>query len=441
MKYRYENILQRLKFEAPIYLLGLGIVLVVDAIGKFEIPFGPGKFIIFPLFFAIIIGILTGPSVLKIMHKERVFAASGLIVVGIGPLIARIGIAAGKDIMTVIEAGPALLMQEFGNLFTIFLALPLAILLGLKRESIGATHSINRETNLALVNDLYGAHSAEAHGALGVYIVGGLFGTIFFGFMVSILAATGWFHPLALGMSSGVGAFIMMSTGVVTLGETFPEFAQQIEVLAGMSETLSGVTGIYMALFIGLPLATKLYNTLEPKMRKISLKPVKINDQERETDPLPQGARLSEYAMVITISIIAITMSNTLFYKVDFLTSFKGATILGGITWLGFVAKRFIPLKKLPVVAYCAIIGLLLALPVSPVAKYITFIVEYGKGINFLAPLSIVGVYAGISISNTLKLFAKQSWRIIIVACFVMLGTYVGSAIIAQIMLSITGQI
>ncbi len=64
MKYRYESLLERVKFEAPIYIIGLLVVLIVDAIGKFEIPFGPGKFIIFPLFFAIIIGLLTGPATL-----------------------------------------------------------------------------------------------------------------------------------------------------------------------------------------------------------------------------------------------------------------------------------------------------------------------------------------------------------------------------------------
>lgn len=55
-----------------------------------------------------------------------------------------------------IQAGPALLLQEIGNPGTIFFALPLALLLSLKREAIGATHSINRETNLALITDMYG---------------------------------------------------------------------------------------------------------------------------------------------------------------------------------------------------------------------------------------------------------------------------------------------
>ena len=84
----------------------------------------------------------------------------------------------------------ALLLQEIGNLGTIFLALPIALLLGLKREAIGATHSINRESNLALITDMFGPDSPETRGSLSIYIVGGMIGTIYFGFLASMSAAT-----------------------------------------------------------------------------------------------------------------------------------------------------------------------------------------------------------------------------------------------------------
>ena len=84
------------------------------------------------------------------MKSKEVKAASKLVIVAICPFIAKLGINAGASLETVVSAGPALLLQEFGNLGTILLAMPLAILLGMKREAIGATHSINRESNLAL---------------------------------------------------------------------------------------------------------------------------------------------------------------------------------------------------------------------------------------------------------------------------------------------------
>lgn len=42
-----------------------------------------------------------------------------------------------------------MILQEFGNLGTVFIGVPVAIYLGLKRETIGAAHSIAREPNVA----------------------------------------------------------------------------------------------------------------------------------------------------------------------------------------------------------------------------------------------------------------------------------------------------
>ena len=100
--------------------------------------------------------------------------------------------------------------------------------MGLKREAIGATHSINRETNLALITDMYGPDSPETRGSLSIYVVGGMMGTIYFGFMVSVIAALGVFHPFALAMSSGVGAGIMMASATASLTAIYPEMAEPV---------------------------------------------------------------------------------------------------------------------------------------------------------------------------------------------------------------------
>lgn len=213
--------------------------------------------------------------------KERLKAASKLVVVAICPFIAKLGINAGASLETVISAGPALLLQEFGNLGTILLAMPLALLLGMKREAVGATHSINRESNLALITDVYGPDSPEARGSLSIYVVGGMIGTVYFGFMVSVIAVLGIFHPYALGMASGAGAGIMMASAVASLTEIFPAMADQISALASASETISGIDGIYMSLFIGLPLCNWLYRVLEPKIGRFGEKRKQKKTEER----------------------------------------------------------------------------------------------------------------------------------------------------------------
>lgn len=265
----YNSVRERLKAEYKIFLLAFLFILIADTIGQIKIPFGAGTFILFPIFYAIILGVLSGPQVLKLVNRKEVKAASKLVIVAICPFIAKLGINAGASIETVISAGPALFLQEIGNLGTLFLAMPLALLLGLKREAIGATHSINRETNLALITDMYGPDSPEARGSLSIYVVGGMVGTIYFGFMAAVVAAFNIFHPYALGMASGVGAGIMMASATASLTEIYPEMAEQISALASTSETLSGIDGIYVAMFIAIPLCNWLYKHLEPKIAKL----------------------------------------------------------------------------------------------------------------------------------------------------------------------------
>ncbi len=187
-------------------------VVIADSIGQIKIPVGKGTFILFPIFYAIILGVCSGPQVLKLVDNRHVKAASKLVVVGIAPFIAKMGITAGSNIDTILNAGPALLVHGFGNLLGPVLALPVAILLGMKREAVGACHSINREYHMALINNIYGPDSAEARGSLSIYIVGGMVGTIYFGLMASFVGMTGLFHPQALGLASGVGAGIMMAS-------------------------------------------------------------------------------------------------------------------------------------------------------------------------------------------------------------------------------------
>lgn len=265
-KMMYGSLSERIRAEYKLFILALIFVAVADSIGRVSIPLKIGTFILFPIFYSLILGMTTGPQCFKILKTDEVKAASKLVLVCICPFIVKLGINAGANLNVVLSAGPALLIQEIGNLGTILFAMPVAIMLGLKREAIGATHSINRESNLALATDVFGVDSPETRGSLSVYIVGGMIGTIYFGILASLVAHTGLFHPFALALASGVGAGIMMASATASLSIIYPEMASQISALASASETLSGITGIYVAIFVGIPLTKKLYNFLEPKL-------------------------------------------------------------------------------------------------------------------------------------------------------------------------------
>lgn len=108
-----------------------------------------------------------------------------------------------------------------------------------------------------------------------------------------------------------------------------------------------------------------------------------------------------------------------------------------GISLAGVVASRLIPLK-LPVVAYVSVIGLLVASPLCPARE---FVIEASGKINFTAPLTMVGAYAGISIGDQVRTFLKQGWKMILIGIFVMTGTFICSAAVSQIVMQLTGTI
>lgn len=279
--YAYSSLKERIRAEWKVYLLAFLFILIADNIGQIEIPFGKGKFILFPIFYAIILGVISGPQVTKIVNNKHVKAASKLVVVGIAPFIVKLGITAGANIETIWNAGPAVLLHGFGNLFGIFLALPVALLLGMKRESVGACFSINREYHMALINNIYGPDSAEERGSLSIYIVGGMIGTIYFGLLTSAVAMTGLFEPEALGLASGVGAGIMMASSSASLCAIYPDAAETIKTLASVGETMAGITGIYINMFLAIPLCDKLYQILEPRIGRLGRKGKESRKGER----------------------------------------------------------------------------------------------------------------------------------------------------------------
>ena len=147
--------------------------------------------------------------------------------------------------------------------------------------------------------------------------------------------------------------------------------------------------------------------------------------------------RYAEWGILLVISGLGIALANFIGFDVGFMDSLPGILVLLGISAAAVVVSKILPLK-LPIVAYCSIIGLLAASPICPARE---FVIAAANGINFTAPLTLVGAYAGISIGDQIKSFVKQGWKMIIVGVLVMTGTFPGSAAIAQVVLSLTNAI
>ncbi|WP_273127760.1 DUF3100 domain-containing protein [Bacillus weihaiensis] len=242
------------------------IVLVTEWIGIHQFSLGPGVILLLPMLYAILIGL--GLYFTPIIKEKQAKNAEPLIVLGVTLLIAKIGVIIGPSLPKIIEAGPALLLQEFGNLGTIFIALPIAVALGMKRESIGMTHSVAREPNVGLIVDKFGFNSAEGRGVMAIYIFGTVFGAVFMGLISGFLATITPLHPLSFAMASGIGSGSMMAAASGSLVAAFPALETDIIAFAGASNLLSLSTGLYMSIFIGLPLTEKMYDLLTKRREK-----------------------------------------------------------------------------------------------------------------------------------------------------------------------------
>lgn len=260
--------------HARTHLTVLLIVVVAELIGTITVPFGPGEVVLLPMLFAVVFGVVVSYSVLgryvpplrRIVSEEVSAISSPLLILALMPLGVKYGTLVGPSFEQLVDSGLAFVLQEFGNLGTIFLALPLALLLGLKREAVGGAVSIAREPTLGVVTDKYGIESPEGRGVLGTYLTGTVLGTIFFGLLGGYAPATG-LHPLALAMACGTGSASMMTACSASLAAAVPGAAvsdEQILSFAATSNLLTGITGLYLVLFVGLPTINALYARLEP---------------------------------------------------------------------------------------------------------------------------------------------------------------------------------
>jgi len=250
-----------------LHVLVLAFTIAAELVGIVKIPIGIGAILLLPLLYSFVLGLLANPNITalgrKFIGSDEVKAATPLIVIAIMPFIAKFGTTIGPAIDKIISAGPALLAQEIGNLGTIILAFPIAVLvLRMGREAIGATFSIAREPNIAIIADRYTLKSKEGAGVLGVYVVGTLAGTFIFAVMASILATTDILDIRALAMACGVGSGSMMASCTGALTNAMPSMEDEIVALAGASNLLTYATGLYVGLFIALPMVNWAYRTL-----------------------------------------------------------------------------------------------------------------------------------------------------------------------------------
>lgn len=146
--------------------------------------------------------------------------------------------------------------------------------------------------------------------------------------------------------------------------------------------------------------------------------------------------KLSHSLIVLLITAAITVIGNFAGYGVGVLEALPGILILVAIAFAGILLNKLIPI--LPSVAYIVTLSTILTVPGVPGAETIA---HYTSKVNFLALATPILAYAGIYTGKNLDALKQTGWRIVVLAIFVMIGTYVGSAVIAEIILRLLGQI
>lgn len=143
--------------------------------------------------------------------------------------------------------------------------------------------------------------------------------------------------------------------------------------------------------------------------------------------------------MILILIIVAFigTIGNLVGYGVPIMESLPGMLIILAVAFLGQLLSMVIPIK-ISYVLYVTIIGIAIANKWSPIAPFVN---EYVGKVNMLATSTICLAFAGAGMAKNWAEFKKIGIKGLLVVCFVMFGTFVGSAVISQIVLSMQGLI
>jgi len=155
--------------------------------------------------------------------------------------------------------------------------------------------------------------------------------------------------------------------------------------------------------------------------------------------------KLKSGAILIFLAAIFTAIGNTIqtYVKPDLelvgiMKSLEGSLVIFGVAMVGYVISQLPYLKKLSPVFWVGIVGVLMSSPVFPGNGYIC---EASNVIQFAALGTPTLAYAGLALGKDLPMLKKMSWRIVIVGCAVILGTFLLAAIVSQVTLTMEGVI
>ena len=138
--------------------------------------------------------------------------------------------------------------------------------------------------------------------------------------------------------------------------------------------------------------------------------------------------------LLIIFSIIT-SIGNFLGYHHPIESSLVGMAILSVITLIGVWLERYVPFD-ISSILYISVIGIVVAFPGMPTSD---FVLHYVSQVELLAIVTVFLAYVGIGMGKSWDEFKALGWRAIVITVLVIAATYYGAAIVAHIVLVLTG--
>ncbi len=446
------------RLTLPVAALAFVIALAVQFIGQAKIDIGIGAIVIFPMVWGLILGLLVSIQKFKPLGLDLQRIAAALVGVAVLLLVARLAFNIGPSLPSLIKAGPALLLQEVGHLLgTIMLALPLAVLLRMGKATVGATFSLDREPSFAMVSEKYGPDSDQYRGVLAMYVFGTLFGAVYITLLTSLVANWKIFDPLALAMGAGVGSGSMMAASSASIIAAYPADQEAILGMAAVSNLITTILGVYVGIYIALPLADRFYKLLTRRQTREAAAvaagasgapgaPAErgLADIEREEAQAEENRRFRERVAESSAAIkLPLWLSLSVLTVLGIGTASVAAkgfslTIVGGYGIMLALVLVSIALakvtKKISAIVYITTIGAYISSPWFFGAEALTTVI---KTVDFLSIATVMLTLAGLSLGKDIPLLKNIGWKIIPVGLVAITSSFLLSTVIAEFALGL----
>jgi len=141
------------------------------------------------------------------------------------------------------------------------------------------------------------------------------------------------------------------------------------------------------------------------------------------------------WILLLSIFSIITVICNYVGYKHPISDSLVGMCILSFITLLGVWMERELPFNISSII-YISVIGIIIAFPAMPTSEFVSYHVSQ---VELLSIVTVFLAYVGIGMGKSWNEFKALGNRAIIITILVIASTYLGSAIVAHIILVMTG--